>query len=162
MGLWKPQKKLNIFFSFKLLCSTRPGTQGYMHEGQMLYHWGAVFLVLTVTWRSENNLWELVISFHHVGSRKRTQGPRLGPYSLCPLSHLASSLFYFFPLGWLVSPSLQISITEAQNVIPKVSGSGILMTLNRRTLQESQKLCLSSFCLGSHSHSLQKVVHRNK
>lgn len=41
-------------------------------------------------WRSEDSLWELVLSFHHVGSRFQTQRIRLGGLHLyCPI-HLTS------------------------------------------------------------------------
>lgn len=53
--------------------------------------------------RSEDNLWLLVLSFHHVGSADKTQGVRLG--CLYPLSHLDCSVV--FEVEPLTQASLQ-------------------------------------------------------
>ena len=41
-------------------------------------------------WKSENNLWELVIPFHHVDLQDKTQVVRLGEKCPHPLNHLTS------------------------------------------------------------------------
>ena len=43
---------------------------------------------MACVWRSENNLRELVLSFHHVGLGDWTQDIRLGSKSHCLMSHL--------------------------------------------------------------------------
>lgn len=50
--------------------------------------------------KSEDRLLESVISAHHVGAGDRTRGFRLVLKHLCPLSHLAGSLYRF--LMWVV------------------------------------------------------------
>lgn len=44
-------------------------------------------------WGTEENLWESVLSFLHVGSKNRSRVFRLGSKRLYPLSHLSSPLF---------------------------------------------------------------------
>lgn len=44
-------------------------------------------------WGTEENLWESVLSFLHVGSKNRSRVVRLGSKRLYPLSHLSSPLF---------------------------------------------------------------------
>lgn len=47
------------------------------------------------TWKSEVNLWELVLSFNHVGSWDKIQVVSLGCRHLYPLSHCAGPLNFF-------------------------------------------------------------------
>lgn len=46
-------------------------------------------------WRSEENLWQLFFSFHHVGPGHRIQVIRLESKSLYPLRHLSGHQIYF-------------------------------------------------------------------
>lgn len=46
--------------------------------------------------RSENNLWELILSFHSVSSGDRTQGVKLGDKHLYPLTISLAPLFSYF------------------------------------------------------------------
>lgn len=41
-------------------------------------------------WKLEDNLWESVLDFYHVGSEDQTQASSPGSRHLCPLSHLIS------------------------------------------------------------------------
>lgn len=45
--------------------------------------------VTVYVWRSEDNVEELVLSFHYMGSGDQTQDIRLGSKPLYPLSRLA-------------------------------------------------------------------------
>lgn len=46
---------------------------------------------MVLKWNPEDNLWPLVLSFHHVGSGSRAQDNKLGSkQDLHPLSHLTS------------------------------------------------------------------------
>lgn len=45
-------------------------------------------------WRSENNLWDLILSLYHVGPKKRTQVAKLGHNPLTPEpSHIIFATF---------------------------------------------------------------------
>lgn len=48
-------------------------------------------------WRSEDNQWELVLSFHHEDSGGRTQVVRFGEKYQCLLSHHTSQLACLLP-----------------------------------------------------------------
>lgn len=45
---------------------------------------------ITHVWRSENNLWGLVFSFHPAGPGDKTYVTGVGGECLCPLSHCCS------------------------------------------------------------------------
>lgn len=57
-------------------------------------------LALEFRLRSEDNLWELILPFHHVDPRDQTQLVRLGYRQLCPfhssLWPLLSCYYYCF------------------------------------------------------------------
>lgn len=48
--------------------------------------------MLACLWGSEANLWEVFLSFYHVGPREQIQVIRLGRKFSYPLSHLAHSV----------------------------------------------------------------------
>lgn len=56
----------------------------------IFYCWGPCI------WRSEENLPEWILSFHHMAPRNQTQVIRLDCNHLCPLSHIAGPLLHTF------------------------------------------------------------------
>lgn len=53
--------------------------------------------MMSLLWRSEGNVQESVLFFHHMGPRYQTQVVRFGGKTLYPLSHFSSpQSFYVF------------------------------------------------------------------
>lgn len=73
--------------------------------------WGAhacVYMPWSMyVWKSEESLWELVLSFHHVGPRDGTHVIRLNNKFLYLLSHLSSPRVAFLILNCLAIPGTE-------------------------------------------------------
>lgn len=75
-------------------------------------------------WKSKASLWELVLCFHHVGSRAQTQLIRLVSKSLYQLTPIPSPDSSYF-----MSPSVMIHLTVVNSIGLKKAWETVKLSL---------------------------------
>lgn len=69
-------------------------------------------------WRSEVNLWELVLSFYHVCARDGTHIVQVGGQHLSLLSYLADPFIIYFESGSHAVAQADLILLCLENILP--------------------------------------------